>query len=296
MDMFLQAVLGGLLAGMTYAILALGLVLLFRATKVFNFAHGQYALAGAYFAAWLQELGPFRDSGTGQALAICLSILAVAAFSGLLYRLVLHRLTGLEHWLAVFATFGVAAVAEAAITTVFSGRDLIVTIPGLPQGGTLLFGVRLGAGAMVLSVASLAVFVVAALFIYRTAFGRKMTAAGQNPLLSSLSGIPIHRSYTAAWAMGGGLAAIAGIAFGASNVVSPAMVHLGMLAFPALLLGGLDSLIGALIGGLIVGVIQGLIAAYVDGGAVSMVVYSLLLVVLLVRPEGLMGTREATRV
>lgn len=296
MDQLIQAVASGLLAGTTYSILALGLVLLFRATQVFNFAHGHFALAGAYVAAWLQTLGPFAGSPFGQLGAICMSVLMVAAVSGLMYRLVLHRLTGMDHWLAVFATFGAAAVLEAGLTIAFSGRDLILSIPALPSGGVSIFNARLGAAALVLAAGSLLVFMVAGWFMHGTAMGQKMAAAGQNPLLSSLSGIAIHRSNTAAWSLGGGLAALAGVSFGAANVVSPAMAHLGMLAFPALLLGGMDSIAGALVGGLLVGVIHGLVAAYVDGGAVSMAVYALLLVMLLFRPQGLFGTREVKRV
>jgi branched-chain amino acid transport system permease protein len=295
MDALVLALCGGLLTGVTYALLALGLVLLFRATRVFNFAHGQFALLGAYLAAALQEAAPFRESDAGQVAAILISIVCVAGLSAGLYRLLLHRLTGLAPWMAVFATFGVGAFLESALAAFFSGSDVLLRLPGLPSGGVTAFGIRLSAAAVILAAISLAIYAATALLIYLTAFGRQMTAAGQNPLLASLSGISIHRSYTSAWAMAGALAAVAGIAFGGSNVVGPGIANLGMLAFPALLLGGLDSVIGALVGGLIVGVIQGMTATYLDGGAVSMVVYALLLVVLLVRPEGLLGTREVSR-
>lgn len=295
MEALLLAVLGGLLTGVTYALLALGLVLLFRATQVFNFAHGQFALGGAYIAAWMQALPFFGNSGASKWLAVALAVLCVGLIAALLYRTVLQRLTGTAHWFSVFATFGIAAVADSAMAIAFSGRELILVLPGLPSGGMMIGGISLSAIAVVLAAVSLLIFLICAWFVHYTSMGRAMTASGHDPLLASLGGIAVHKGNMLAWGLAGALAAVAGITFGASNVVTPAMVHLGLLAFPAMLLGGMDSVPGALIGGLCVGVIQGLVSTYIDGGAVSPVVYALLLVVLLVRPQGLLGSREAVR-
>jgi branched-chain amino acid transport system permease protein len=159
-----------------------------------------------------------------------------------------------------------------------------------------VFGARLGTAALTVGAISLAIAGATAIAIWKTRLGARLRAAGQDVLLASQSGINVHRIYAGAWAVGCALAGFAGIAYGATNIVSPDMVSLGLVAFPAILLGGMDSIGGSILGGILVGIVQAFTATYIGGDWTDVATYSLLLLVILIKPTGLFGTQTIVRV
>jgi branched-chain amino acid transport system permease protein len=291
-QLFVTSIVTGLFLGGTFALIALGFVLVFRATRIFNFAHGEAMLLGAYF------VGKYSSTGSvGKFIGyLAVASLLVAACSVIFYVLVLRRLGSDSLFIAVIATFGFGYLLDGAMGIVFQSQQYVIDNPLLPSGATDIFGAKVQSATVVLAIFSLGLGVVAALVLQMTQLGVRVRAAGQSELLSSMGGINVRRIFIASWAVAGALAALAGVAYGSTNVVGSSLVDTANLALPAMMLGGLDSFAGAVVGGVVIGLLQGFITTYVSGDAVDAITYGVLLVVLLVRPSGLFGTKVVTRV
>lgn len=291
MSLLLATLWGGFTVGATLALIVLGMVLIFRATDTFNFAHGHFMLIPAYLVGkWQVENDmPFL-------LALTCAVLVVSALSAFLYTAVLRKTVGMPLFIPVIATLGFAAILDGVIGMVFKSQLYNITIPALPDGAVDVAGLRIGAAAVVIALFAYGLGILVALIVQYTAVGARMRAVGQDSMLASQGGINVRRIYLGSWIVAGVLAGLGGIAYGSTNIVSPSMLDLAFLAFPALLLGGFDSIPGALVGGLCVGMIQSATSAYIGSEYLPLTTYSLILVVLLVRPQGLLGTQEVTRV
>lgn len=290
MSQFVVMLVSGLSLGAIFALISLGLVLVFRATHVFNFAHGQFMVLGAFIAAKWQadETGSY---GVGLAVAVVVVGLIATAF----YALILQRMVGRPLFLAVVATLGFAAVLDGVMNLVYGRSGYTLEIPAIPTGVSTIFGARLSQETLVLTALSFALALTVAGVLRYTELGTRVRAAGQDPILASQRGIRVRWIYFGSWFLAGALAAIAGISYGSTNVVGTPLIELALLAFPALLLGGLDSIEGAIVGGIAVGLLQSVVAVYWDSSAVNVVTYAGLLVVLLLRPSGLFGTVQVSR-
>jgi branched-chain amino acid transport system permease protein len=285
------AVVGGLTLGAIYSLVTLGIVIIFRATETFNFAHGSFMLLAALIVGRMQA-----GSSLPFAVLALISLGIVGMLGALLFRLALRATVGRPHFVAVIATLGFAAVADGVIGLVFPQTQYSITIPGLSSGSTTIFGATFGTAS--LEVSAFAVVLTAGLvLIFRyTSLGVRIRAAGQNSLLASQGGINIHWVYIGSWALACVLAGIAGITYGAVNSVNSGIEDLALLAFPAALLGGLDSIPGSLIGGFGIGLVGGFVSAYIGGDYVTVVTYLVLLGVMLFLPQGIAGTRSVRRV
>jgi branched-chain amino acid transport system permease protein len=290
MPEFLVAVIAGLSTGATYALVSLGVVLIFRSTRTFNFAHGEFMLLPAYIVGSWQSL--HRDFSVSIVVALALTAVIGMAF----YLIVLQRATGLSDFMAVIATLGLASVLDGVMIIWFGPTEYTIKFPGLPTGSVRIDGARFSADSLILTAFTLLLALVVAAVLRFTQVGHRLRAAGQDPLLASQSGINIRRMYLGSWGIAAVLAAIAGIAYGTSNLVGTSMINVALSAFPAILIGGMDSIGGAIVGGLIVGVFQGFVATYLNADLLNVLTYALLLVVLLVFPQGLFGTRTAQRI
>ncbi|MGD9796402.1 MAG: branched-chain amino acid ABC transporter permease [Acidimicrobiia bacterium] len=291
MVQFSSAVIGGLTLGAIYALVALGVVLIFRATDTFNFAHGQFMLLGAFLVGKWQ-----LDSAAPFMVILAASLLIVGAVGAALYWIVLRKTVGRPHFIPVIATLGFAAVADGAMSRIFGSRQYVIQVPGMPTGTTKILGASFSTASLVITVFATVLALSVVLAFRYTSIGIKVRAAGQDPLLASQGGVNVHWVYVGSWAFSCVLAAVAGIAYGSINVANPGMIELAMLAFPAALLGGLDSIPGSLLGGMMIGLLQGFTASYVGGEYVNVVTYVLLLVVMLFMPQGLLGTQKVSRV
>lgn len=291
MTRFIVALVGGLSLGGTLALISLGMVLAYRATSTFNFAHGQFMLIPAYI------VGAWQASKSAPlAVSLAVSLTLVAVLAAVFYLAVLQRTTGLQHFLGAIGTLGLSIVLDGAVLYVFASAQYSITIPGLPTGVVEIFGARVASLGLFLAAFTLVLVGMVAAGLRYTQIGRQTRAAGQDPILASQGGINVRVIHMGSWALAGILAGLAGVAYGANNLVEPSMVHFGLAAAPALVIGGLDSVPGAIAGGMIVGVFQAFVASFFSPELLDMTTYTLLLIVMLIFPAGLFGTRKMTRV
>ncbi|HZG05358.1 MAG TPA: branched-chain amino acid ABC transporter permease [Streptomyces sp.] len=296
MTTFAELLLGGLSIGSVYALIALGFVIVFRATEVVNFAHASLLLAGGYLTAVLGD-----DIGFWPALAV--GVAGAAALGALIEFLVVRRYRGRDHGVLAIVTIGVDIVLITELTRRIGSR---VHPMGDPWGDAVL---TLGPVAVpqtrVAAFAAAALIIGAFLLAFRlTSWGVAMRAAAEHPETAALMGIRLGRVSLSAWAVAGALAAVAALFL--SVFPTPGLERgtslAALKAFPAAILGGLDSTTGALAGGLVIGVVQSLATGYqselafLGRGIGDLAPYLVMILVLLVRPTGLFGTRESARV
>ncbi|MFC9609033.1 branched-chain amino acid ABC transporter permease [Streptomyces niveus] len=296
MTTFVELLLGGLSMGSVYALIALGFVVIFKATEVVNFAHASLLLAGGYVTAVLHD-----DIGFWPALAV--GIAGAAVVGSAVEYTVMHRYRGADHSVLAIVTIGVDILLTTELTRRI-GTDVLAL--GDPWGDALLT-----IGDITIAQTRVAAFVAAALLItafllaFRyTTWGVAMRAAAENPQTAALMGVRLGRVSLSAWAVAGSLAAVAALFLtvfptpGLERATSLAALK----AFPAAILGGLDSTTGALAGGLIVGVTESFATGYqseltfLGRGFGDLAPYLVMVAVLLVRPAGLFGTKELARV
>lgn len=298
MSVFLTNVFAGLALGSTYALVALGFVVIYKSTGVINFAQGGLLALGAYLGYTFSN-----NLAVAFAVAIVLACLAAAVVGASVERLVLRRMVGQPPFAVIMITIGLLFVIEPLITAIWGFDNLPVDNPWNIQtveAGGLVLGVR------DLWTIGLTAAVVAAFFVFfrYTSFGLAMRATAFDPEAALAQGISARRVYAVSWAIAAALAALAGITLAAGpGGLSPSIGFIALAAFPAMILGGLDSPAGAVLGGLIIGLAEALTRGYQDqlfswaGSNVSVIVpYLLMIVILLIRPYGLLGTKEVRRI
>ena len=289
MTRLILSLVGGLTLGATLGLIGIGLVLAFRATKVFNFAHGELMLLPAFIVGY-QEANHSSFWPT-LVLALVAPMLATVAF----YWLVLRRTAGLSLFMGIIATLGLASILDGLMAIFFPAGQYVVTLPRVPTGHVTIAGVGVGEATLIFSGLMLLIAIVVIAVMRFTHLGLRIRAAGLDPILASQCGLKVQRLHAGSWAIAALLAAIAGISFGTVATATTAMVELGLAALPAILLGGLDSIEGAVIGGFGVGMMQSFTQTYFGGEYVNAVTYGVLLVVMLIYPEGIFGSTETVR-
>jgi branched-chain amino acid transport system permease protein len=298
MNQFFELLISGLMLGCIYGLIAMGFVVVFKATNVVNFAHASVVMLGAFLVAkWHGSLGFFGAIVGASAVCAIVGVL----IDGLLVR-PLRRRGGGPDALAIL-TIGVNVLLGTELVRAV-GNDLLPT--GAPWGARTahVVGVDIPQARIAAAVVALALIGLFYLAFRRTDWGVAMRSTASDPEAAALMGIRLDRVSAAAWAIAGVLAAIGGAFFvsfpasGVSNVTG----LLALSAIPIAVLGGLDSTAGALVAGLIIGVAQTMAAGYQDElsflgrGLSNVVPYVVLFVILLWRPSGLFGRRELTRV
>jgi branched-chain amino acid transport system permease protein len=279
----------GLLSGGLLALIALGFVLIYKGTGVINFAMGEFMLLGAYFFYTARVMW---DLPTWLALACTLA--AVAGCAALVERWLLRPLAGQNVISVLMATIGLASALHGGVEAVWGGRNY--EMPQLLPRAPLLLGDVLIPGKVLWSFL-LAALVITAFTVYfrRSRTGVAMRAAASDPVTAYLMGIDVRAMQRLTWIYAGLVGAIAGIVVASITSLSPAVgvTALGVLA--VIILGGLDSIAGAIVAGLIIGLLESLTAGYLGGKVRDIVPYVVVLVILLVRPYGLFGTRRIER-
>jgi len=272
-----------------YALIACGYVLVYRVSRVLNLAHGELMMLGAYL---LIAVGSAVSAEPAVALAGA-AILSLVV-GGLVYLALMRRMTGESVLAAVLTTVALGIFLRGLIVLVWSAqqqypaRDLGLSNPSLE----ILPGARISALSLTLVLVTAAVYAGLFLFLRFTRWGIRMRAAGQNPLLAAQRGIDLNAVYALAWGLSTFTGAAAGILIALDSGLDSTMVLIGLKAFPAALVGGLDSLLGALVGSLIVAAAEVVLIQYVDPLLSDVVPFLILIVMLAVRPWGLFGTRE----
>jgi branched-chain amino acid transport system permease protein len=309
MAFFLETLLGGLMAGMLYSLVALGFVLIYKASGVFNFAQGAMvlfaALAMARFAEWLPQL-------TGLTQPVLVNLIAFVLAGGVMFmvawlieRLVLRRLVNQEGTTLLMATLGIAYFLEGLGQSIF-GNDIYKIDIGMPKDPVMAFDHVFPGGLLInqedLIAALIAALLVALLsvFFQKTSTGRALRAVADDHQAAQSIGIPLNRIWVIVWCVAGVVALVAGMIWGSKLGVQFSLATVALRALPVVILGGLTSVPGAIIGGLIIGVGEKLsevfLGPYVGGGIEIWFAYVLALLFLLVRPQGLFGEKIIDRV
>jgi branched-chain amino acid transport system permease protein len=281
----------GVMIGLMYALIALGFVLIYKATDAINFAQGEFVMFAGFIAAAAATL-PFWVS----------ALMAVAGMMALgfgLERVVLRPLIGRPVIAVVMATIGLAAVLRGAAVLLFGAGTKAIVIPvgdePIYLGPVMLPPVQLvGAGV---SIAFLAAFT---WFFLKSRTGIAMRAVADSQQVAMAMGINVRRYFALAWAMAGVVSALGGVVWGGMLGIDNQLALVGLKVFPVVILGGLDSIVGAVIGGLIVGIVENLAAGYFDpivgGGTKDFAPYVLMIITLMIRPYGIFGRRLIERV
>jgi branched-chain amino acid transport system permease protein len=272
-----------------YALIACGYVLIYRVSRVLNLAHGELMMFGAYLLFTTASLFAFS------AVAAITAALGLSLVVGILvYVLLMRRMTGEMVLAAVLATIALGILLRGLMVLIWSaqqqypGQTLALVNPPIE----LIGGARISTFAAVLVLATVAVYAALFGFLRFGRWGVRMRAAGQNPLLAAQRGINLHAIYALAWGLSTLTGSLAGMLIALDSGLNGTMVTIGLKAFPAALVGGLDSLMGALVGALIVGASEVLAIQYVDPLLSDVVPFLVLIAMLIARPWGLFGTRE----
>lgn len=298
MSTFLELVVNGVSLGAIYALLALGFVMIYRATEVVNFAHGSIMLVAIYIVA--RTVGEL-----GFALAVALGLVSVAALTLAVERLLIAplRRRGASHDVALILTIGIDIVLLTDMTRRIGSK--VLDVDG-PWGSTVtsVAGLTLPLARLVAIVVSMVLLVAFFVALKHTSWGVSMRATAENQEAAALMGVRLNRISAGAWVLAGALALVAGLFL--TSFPTPGfnsgVALVALNAFPAAIIGGLDSTTGALVGGLIVGLAEVLTTGYshhlgfLGSGFGSVAPWVVMLLVLLVKPAGLFGAKEATRV
>ncbi|HEX6543512.1 MAG TPA: branched-chain amino acid ABC transporter permease [Ktedonobacterales bacterium] len=298
MSTFIQLVFSGLALGCDYALIALGFTIIFKASEVINFAQGEFLLVGTFavsVAMFSWRLGFFP--------ALLIGIVVTVLIGVLFERIVLRRMIGRPPFTIIMVTIGLDVVLLTAVTMIVGANS-----PASPAPFDILSAITIGSvkfGANAIASIVVTALIVAALyaFLRYTRYGLAMRATAIDQEAARAMGIKISTVYALAWGISGAIATIGGV-FLAAGAGNPAFdVGLGqaaLVAFPAIILGGLDSIPGAVVGGIIIGLVyvltQGYEPAFLGTNFHTIAPYLVMILVLLVRPYGLFGTRKVERV
>jgi branched-chain amino acid transport system permease protein len=284
----------GVLIGLMYSLIALGFVLVYKATDAVNFAQGEFVMIAGFVA-----VGALTVAGIPLGFSILAALVAMIAFGFALERVMLRKLIGRPVIAVVMATIGLAAILRGlGPFGIFQGtRTLPLPIRDDPfiLGPLFIPPIQLVGG--VVSLLFLAAF---GYFFLRSRKGIAMRAVADNQQVAMAMGINVQRYFGLAWAMTGVVSALGGVLWGNMLGVDVNLALVGFKVFPVVILGGLDSIPGAIIGGLIVGIVENIAAGYVDpfvgGGTKDFAPYVLMIVALMIRPYGIFGKRIIERV
>lgn len=279
---FVQVLSSGIAVGCVYGLVALSFVLIYKATGTISFMQGELLMAGAFAV-----LALHHGAGWPLAVAAPAGVAAMVGLGAAVERTVLRRAIGQPHVTALLLTFGLGLMIRGAVGTVPAATHSLYRLP-LPFAGESwrLGTVAVAAEHVVVVVATAALALLLTLFFRRTRAGVALRACSENAQVAALMGVSVAGMHTLAWALGAGLAAVAGLLLAPVTFIHPNMGFVALKAFPAAVLGGITSLPGALAGGLFLGVAEALAGLLLPEGAKDVVPYALLMLALLLFPDG----------
>jgi branched-chain amino acid transport system permease protein len=315
MNEFFQYLVSGLALGAIYGLVALGFVVIYRASEVFNFAHGELLTAGAVFMVFLSSppatgdglsLGASPIDGLGLSwwVALPLTLIVVGGVAAAIERIALRPLVGRPVFVPIIITLFIGFLLRTCVMLIFGNDALPVTTPWDAMGSVDLFGATLDYNAMAAIAAGVVAFVLFGLLLKFTSLGVAMRATASDQETAMALGIPVGKILGATWFVAGAFAALAGIFLGVRDYsVDMNLGFVALRAFPAVILGGLDSAKGAVWAGLLLGVLEVMTAGYVNAllgpmgkNLHTVLPYLVMVLVLVIRPYGLFGTHKVARV
>lgn len=292
-EFLFSLLLSGLSIGMMYSLIALGFVLVYKATDAINFAQGEFVmLAGLMASTALVAKAPLW-------VAILVSIVGMVAFSFALERVVLRPLLGRPVIAVIMATIGLAAILRGLPPITVGASTTTIPLPigdsPIPVWTATISPIQLL--GVTVSILCLGGFT---WFFMKSRMGVAMRAVADNQQVAMAMGINVERYFAVAWAMAGIVAALGGIIWGSMLGVDTQLALVGLKVFPVVILGGLDSILGAVVGGLIIGVVESIAAGYLDpvvgGGTKDFAPYVVMIIALMFKPYGLFGKRKIERI
>jgi branched-chain amino acid transport system permease protein len=303
MSFFFEVLIGGLMAGVLYSLVALGFVLIFKASGVFNFAQGAMVLFAALTLVRLMEI--LKGTFSPVLLALAITIVVMIMLALVIERLVLRPLVNQAGISLFMATIGISYFLDGFGQSVW-GSDIYKLDIGMPKHSLTLFesvfegGVLVPGGDLVATLMAGLLVVGLAIFFQKTRIGRALRAVADDHQAAQSVGIPLNYIWIIVWTVAGLVALVAGIVWGSKLGVQFSLSLVALKALPVLILGGFESILGAIVGGLVIGAGEKLSEVYlgplVGGGIENWFAYVLALLFLLVRPEGLFGEKHIDRV
>ncbi len=303
MSFFFEVLIGGLMAGVLYSLVALGFVLIFKASGVFNFAQGAMVLFAALTLVRLMEI--LKGTFSPFLLALAITIVVMIGLALVIERLVLRPLVNQAGISLFMATIGISYVLDGFGQAVW-GSDIYKLDIGMPKRSLTLFesvfegGVLVPGGDLVATLIAGLLVAGLAIFFQKTRIGRALRAVADDHQAAQSVGIPLNYIWVIVWTVAGLVALVAGMVWGSKLGVQFSLALVALKALPVLILGGFQSILGAIVGGLIIGAGEKLSEVYlgplVGGGIENWFAYVLALLFLLVRPEGLFGEKHIDRV
>lgn len=294
-DLLLQLLINGIIVGMLYGVVAMCFVLIYKSTQVVNFAQGEFVVLGAWACLWLVS-----DMGLPFAAAFVFSLVFMTIFGLVIQVVVLRPLIGEPVISVIMATIGISIFMQALMNWVFGNNaerfpdvftNSVVTIGGMNIESAYLL-------SLVLSLIVMAVF----FWFFRVSkWGLAMRATAFDQQIAQSLGISIKQVFAIAWAISALVSGIAGVVLGLVNTVSNSLAIIGIKVFPAVIVGGLDSIVGAIVGGIIIGVLENM-AEFIDGqffqlgNMYTVAPFYVLIIILMIRPYGLFGTKDIERI
>ena len=296
LEKYAQLTVSGLAVGSIYALLALGFVVVYKATGIFNLAQTSLVVLGVYLLLQLYEKRQWNF-----VLALLASLAAMAIIGAVIERAVMRRMLGKPVFNSIMVTLALLIVIDQLTRAIWSGPGDSLIIP-YSQGSWRLGGVSVGYVDVWALASALVLLVLFFIFFERTRMGLAMRATALDAEVASAQGVRIGVAYALSWAIAGVVATVAGAIYisGSGGALTPSFGFVALRAFPAMILGGLDSTSGAVVGGIIIGLAEELVSGYADfawlGSSFEKVVpYVLLVPTLLWRPQGLFGTKKVER-
>ena len=294
MDFFWLLFVNGLLVGTLYALIALGFVLIYKATDAINFAQGEMVMiAGFILAATL------KVAGSSLLVAILVALAVMVLFGFAVERVMLRPLLGRPIIAMIMATIGLASVLKGLGPMFWGAETKNLPLP-IREDPIVLFGIPITPVSLVAAAVSLIFLAGFGVFFLKSRIGIAMRAVADDQPAAMAMGINVGRYFGLAWALAGVVSAVGGVIWGNLLGVDVHLALVGFKVFPVIILGGIESIPGAVVGGLIVGVVEsvsaGFIDPYVGGGTKDFVPYLLMIVALMIRPHGIFGEHIIERV
>lgn len=278
---FLQVLITGLGQGCLYGLIALGFVLIYKATEIVNFAQGELLMFGAFFAVTFISILhlPFW-------LGFMLAVLAMALFGYLLDKFILRSMIGKSQFSVIILTISIGFILRAVAGGIWGYDILSLRTPYSGKMATIA-GLVIGTEYLVVIAGTLVISITLFLFFGYSKLGVAMQASSQNQLAAYYMGIPVKRIFSLIWAVSALVSGVAGALMAPISLVSPQMGFIGMKGFAGAVIGGFGSLPGALVGGLIIGGAEQLAGSYLPAGLQEITAYLIMFLVLTIRPQGL---------
>ena len=293
-NLLLQLVINGLILGTLYGVVAMCFTLIYKASQVVNFAQGEFLLIGAWVCWWL-----LADLGLPFWLGFPVTLAFMMAFGIILQVVVLRPMIGEPIISVIMVTIGLSIFFQATMKWIFG--VIVQPFPPIFEAQAVpIFGLNVQPAYLMSLVVSLVIMGGFAVFFKYSKLGLAMRATAFNQQVAQSLGISVQKMFALSWAISAMVSALAGVVFGIVNGVSSALSLFGIKVFPAVILGGLDSIVGAIVGGLIIGLLEN-IAQYVDGqwlnigNLYNIAPFYVLVIILMIRPYGLFGTEKIER-